>query len=156
MARRRSAAASRPFWKPAVESVPERSASGSLQVGQRLAKPGLPGFNSNSSWQITQTRIGNDIGDSREGLLQVVFYYRQICAETCRGRGCAKFFSADRIAGSSWEKPGGRLWRESVADERNGGGARPSELQAKMIVCLAALITRAERAPKLIRLRVLR
>jgi hypothetical protein len=26
-----------------------------------LAKPGLSGFSSNSSWQMAQTRIGNDI-----------------------------------------------------------------------------------------------
>lgn len=37
-------------------------ASGSLHAGQRLAKPGLPGRNSNSSEQITQTFIGNAIG----------------------------------------------------------------------------------------------
>lgn len=36
-------------------------ASGSLQEGQRLAKPGLSGLSSNSSWQITQVRIGNGI-----------------------------------------------------------------------------------------------
>ncbi len=35
--------------------------SGSLQAGQRLAKPGLPGFNSNSSEQTAQTLIGNAI-----------------------------------------------------------------------------------------------
>ncbi len=35
--------------------------SGSLHAGQRLAKPGLPGFSSNSSEQTTQTLIGNAI-----------------------------------------------------------------------------------------------
>jgi hypothetical protein len=35
--------------------------SGSLQVGQRLAKPGLSGFSSNSSPQTAQVRIGKDI-----------------------------------------------------------------------------------------------
>lgn len=35
--------------------------SGSLQDGQRLAKPGLPGFSSNSSEQTTQTLIGKAI-----------------------------------------------------------------------------------------------
>jgi len=34
------------------------TSSGSLQAGQRLAKPGLPGFNSNSSEQITQVLSG--------------------------------------------------------------------------------------------------
>ncbi len=33
--------------------------SDSLQLGQRLAKPGLSGFNSNSSEQTAQTRMGN-------------------------------------------------------------------------------------------------
>src|SRR5579872_139766 len=33
--------------------------SGSLHAGQRLAKPGLPGFSSNSSPQTAQVRIGN-------------------------------------------------------------------------------------------------
>jgi hypothetical protein len=36
--------------------------SGSLQAGQRLAKPGLSGFSSNSSEQTAQIRIGNAIG----------------------------------------------------------------------------------------------
>ena len=35
------------------------SDSSSLQAGQRLAKPGLPGFNSNSSPQTAQTLMGN-------------------------------------------------------------------------------------------------
>ena len=35
--------------------------AGSLQLGQRLANPGLSGFNSNSSEQMTQTLMGNDI-----------------------------------------------------------------------------------------------
>lgn len=35
--------------------------SGSLHAGQRLAKPGLSGFSSNSSEQTAQTRIGNAI-----------------------------------------------------------------------------------------------
>jgi hypothetical protein len=34
-------------------------ASGSLQSGQRFAKPGLSGFSSNSSPQTAQTRMGN-------------------------------------------------------------------------------------------------
>jgi len=33
--------------------------SGTLQAGQRLAKPGLSGFSSNSSEQMAQTRMGN-------------------------------------------------------------------------------------------------
>src|SRR6267154_3941101 len=39
----------------------EASRSDSLQAGQRLAKPGLSGFSSNSSEQTAHTRIGNDI-----------------------------------------------------------------------------------------------
>src|SRR5712671_2446498 len=35
--------------------------SGALQSGQRLANPGLSGFSSNSSEQMTQILIGNDI-----------------------------------------------------------------------------------------------
>ena len=37
------------------------SASGSLHAGHRLANPGFPGFNSNSSEQTTQTLIGKAI-----------------------------------------------------------------------------------------------
>src|SRR5258708_33376488 len=40
---------------------PSSDASGSLQVGQRFAKPGLSGLSSNSSQQTTQTLIGNAI-----------------------------------------------------------------------------------------------
>lgn len=49
MALRRAALASLSFWKPVVDWVAEFSFSGSLQDGQRLAKPGLSGFSSNSS-----------------------------------------------------------------------------------------------------------
>ena len=37
------------------------AASSALQAGQRLAKPGLSGFSSNSSEQTAQTRRGNGI-----------------------------------------------------------------------------------------------
>ena len=37
------------------------STSGALHSGQRLAKPGLSGFSSNSSEQIAQTLIGKAI-----------------------------------------------------------------------------------------------
>jgi hypothetical protein len=37
------------------------SFSGALHSGQRLAKPGLSGFNSNSSEQMVQTLMGNGI-----------------------------------------------------------------------------------------------
>ena len=37
------------------------SASGALQAGQRLAKPGLPGFSSNSSEQTAHTLMGKAI-----------------------------------------------------------------------------------------------
>jgi hypothetical protein len=37
------------------------SSSDSLHAGHRLAKPGFPGFNSNSSEHTTQTLIGNAI-----------------------------------------------------------------------------------------------
>src|ERR1041385_460482 len=39
--------------------LPVASVSSSLQLGQRLAKPGLPGFSSNSSLHTTHVRIGN-------------------------------------------------------------------------------------------------
>jgi len=64
MARRRAALASGSFWKPAAESRPLLSSSGSLQEGQRLAKPGLSGLSSNSSPQIAQVRIGKDMAGS--------------------------------------------------------------------------------------------
>ena len=38
--------------------------SSTLHSGQRLAKPGLPGFNSNSSPHWTQTLIGNGMAFS--------------------------------------------------------------------------------------------
>jgi hypothetical protein len=41
--------------RPEVESA----CSGSLQAGQRLAKPGLSGLSSNSSEQMAQILIGN-------------------------------------------------------------------------------------------------
>jgi hypothetical protein len=39
----------------------EEAASPALQAGQRLAKPGLSGFSSNSSEQTAQIRRGNAI-----------------------------------------------------------------------------------------------
>src|ERR1700722_18692138 len=64
MARRRASFASFTLWRSsasllgfAVDSEP----SDSLQAGQRLAKPGLSGFSSNSSEQTAQTRIGKVI-----------------------------------------------------------------------------------------------
>lgn len=60
MASRRAALASRstvPMPGLAVES----SKSGALQVGQRLAKPGLSGLSSNSSEQMTQVLMGKAI-----------------------------------------------------------------------------------------------
>jgi hypothetical protein len=44
-------------WPPGAES----RASGTLHAGHRLAKPGLSGFSSNSSEQMTQVLTGNDI-----------------------------------------------------------------------------------------------
>jgi hypothetical protein len=58
MASRRAALAPR---STGVEAVEDASASGSLQVGQRLANPGLPGLSSNSSEQTTQTLMGKAI-----------------------------------------------------------------------------------------------
>src|SRR3984885_12394695 len=48
------------FTLPSVSEavLDSASASGSLHSGQRLAKPGLSGFSSNSSEQTTQTLIG--------------------------------------------------------------------------------------------------
>jgi hypothetical protein len=39
--------------------LPSAAVSSSLHDGQRLANPGLPGFNSNSSPQATQVLMGN-------------------------------------------------------------------------------------------------
>ena len=44
---------------PEVPFAPGTVSSGSLQAGQRLAKPGLSGFNSNSSPHMAQILIGN-------------------------------------------------------------------------------------------------
>jgi hypothetical protein len=43
------------------------ASSGSLHEGQRLAKPGLPGFNSNSSEHTTQILMGNAISFHGKG-----------------------------------------------------------------------------------------
>jgi hypothetical protein len=61
MAFRRSAFASPMRSKGSVLGSEPSVTSGSLQAGQRLAKPGLSGFSSNSSEQITQILIGNGI-----------------------------------------------------------------------------------------------
>jgi len=51
-----------PAWGFHALPLPAGSvASGSLHSGQRLAKPGLPGFSSNSSEQTTHTLIGKAI-----------------------------------------------------------------------------------------------
>src|ERR1700728_250542 len=46
---------------PTAPCVSASFASGALHSGQRLAKPGLSGFNSNSSEHTTQTLIGKAI-----------------------------------------------------------------------------------------------
>src|SRR5258707_4030862 len=64
MARRRASLASVRLLRSSASMIfflVESSLSDSLQAGQRLAKPGLSGFSSNSSEQTAQTRIGNDI-----------------------------------------------------------------------------------------------
>lgn len=64
MARRLASLASRSDrrWSASICGLGDASAvSGVLQLGQRLAKPGLPGFNSNSSEQIAQTLMGYGI-----------------------------------------------------------------------------------------------
>ena len=62
-ARRASLASDRDLRSSALMGrlVPGSADSGSLQAGQRLAKPGLPGFNSNSSEHTAQTLMGNAI-----------------------------------------------------------------------------------------------
>lgn len=47
------------------------SASAALHSGQRLAKPGLSGFNSNSSEQTMQTLIGKAITVSRKNTVMI-------------------------------------------------------------------------------------
>jgi hypothetical protein len=62
IAARRAAFASREGLSTSPLALPTGpSASGSLHWGQRLAKPGLSGFSSNSSSHTTQTLIGNAI-----------------------------------------------------------------------------------------------
>src|ERR1039458_2975399 len=64
IAARRAAFASREVFSTSASpaALPTGpSASGSLHLGQRLAKPGLSGFSSNSSSQTAHTLIGNDI-----------------------------------------------------------------------------------------------
>ena len=57
MASRRAAVAPRSDFNGS-EDVWESVDSCSLQSGQRLAKPGLPGLSSNASPQTTQVLIG--------------------------------------------------------------------------------------------------
>ena|SRR5208283_4122289 len=64
MARRRAASTS--FWALTSSAVKWRLGAGSVDSwavhsGQRLAKPGLSGFSSNSWEQMTQVLIGNAI-----------------------------------------------------------------------------------------------
>lgn len=64
MAFRRASLASLASLRPSASMrvLPVSSlVSGALQVGQRLAKPGLSGFNSNSSPHTMQVLIGNAI-----------------------------------------------------------------------------------------------
>jgi hypothetical protein len=64
MARRRASFASFTLWRSSASMLRfavDVEPSGSLQAGQRLAKPGLSGFSSNSSEQTAQTRIGKAI-----------------------------------------------------------------------------------------------
>lgn len=56
----------------ALPPEPARPWSSSLHDGQRLANPGLPGFNSNSSEQTTQTLIGKATGISVNGPLNII------------------------------------------------------------------------------------
>jgi len=60
MARRRAAFNSL-FFVLRSGALDSSDSSGSLHDGQRLANPGLPGFNSNSSPQTAQTLIGKDM-----------------------------------------------------------------------------------------------
>jgi hypothetical protein len=60
MARRRAAFNSL-FLVLRSDALDSSDSSGSLHDGQRLANPGLPGFNSNSSPQTAQTLIGKDM-----------------------------------------------------------------------------------------------
>ena len=53
----------------ALESA--ASAASSVHWGQRLAKPGLSGFSSNSSLQMTQTLMGKGISGSMMILVMV-------------------------------------------------------------------------------------
>jgi len=57
MASRRAALALLSDFKGS-DNLSELPNSSSLQSGQRLAKPGLPGLSSNSSPQTTQALIG--------------------------------------------------------------------------------------------------
>jgi len=60
--RRASLASLRDFGSSApITSLPASAASGALQRGQRLAKPGLSGLSSNSSSQTTQVLMGKGI-----------------------------------------------------------------------------------------------
>lgn len=58
MASRRAALAPLSDFHPSGDFGPAAAESSSLHSGQRLAKPGLPGFSSNSSPQTAQTLIG--------------------------------------------------------------------------------------------------
>lgn len=54
----------------------EASADSSVHCGQRLAKPGLSGFNSNSSLQTTQTLMGKGISGSMTILVMAAVGYK--------------------------------------------------------------------------------
>src|SRR3954464_14507196 len=74
--------------------------SSSLHSGQRLAKPGFPGFSSNSSPQTTQTLIG---------YAMVVIRVKDFIAEAT----AKSLLSSENIAGTAWHAaPDGNLHRE--------------------------------------------
>jgi hypothetical protein len=62
MASRRAAFAPLSVFRTSVD-FDFGSDSSSLHAGQRLAKPGFPGFNSNSSEHTAQTLIGNPMSN---------------------------------------------------------------------------------------------
>src|SRR5580693_5944441 len=56
--------------------APGSACGGSLHAGQRLAKPGLPGFSSNSSEQTAQTLMGYAMRSNSDFTISVGVLYK--------------------------------------------------------------------------------
>jgi hypothetical protein len=70
------------MWRLVAASVDSGVVDSSvLHWGQRLAKPGLSGFSSNSSWQTAQTLMGKGITGSGTSTSWVGLAYKGLISE---------------------------------------------------------------------------